>query len=210
MLPPPRAAHNAPRGNLPYHAGMKRRHTLIVVLAVTAGLAVYLYTQRPPWLDRVERQLEEYQLQRLAQARAEGGDTLRPFVSDGCSGGLSQGWDYLASVFESFAEQFGPRPPWEACCTEHDRAYWQGVAEDGYAARKRADQVLRACVVQTGKDLSEELSGKWSVTPRQIEQAFRVAGDLMYQAVRVGGGPCTPFAWRWGYGWPPCHLGATR
>jgi hypothetical protein len=34
---------------------------------------------------------------------------------------------------------------------------------------------------------------------------FRVIGDLMYFAVRAGGKPCSPFPWRWGYGWPNCE-----
>ena len=30
--------------------------------------------------------------------------------------------------------------------------------------------------------------------------------ELMFIAVRIGGGPCTGLAWRWGHGWPPCSL----
>ena len=31
-----------------------------------------------------------------------------------------------------------------------------------------------------------------------------MTAELMFYAVRIGGGPCSGLAWRWGHGWPPC------
>ena len=38
------------------------------------------------------------------------------FTTDGCSGFMS----FFRRVF------LRKRPPWEGCCIEHDKAYWQG------------------------------------------------------------------------------------
>lgn len=61
------------------------------------------------------------------------------------------------------------------------------------------------------------LSAGWSVlarrldvSPEQVRVAFELAAEVMYAAVRLGGGPCTPFPWRWGYGWPECAPGLVR
>lgn len=101
---------------------------------------------------------------------------LTPFASDGCSGGLSTVWTALAEDL-----------PFEACCITHDRVYHAGGAETtaraGYDARLRADIALQACVAETGG---------------------QVIADAMYQAVRLGGQPCSGLSWRWGYGRAGC------
>ena len=156
--------------------------------------------------EEIEKRLEEMSLERLAQVQANPKQKLARFVTDGCSGGMSDGWRYVAAVFPSFNEKFGGRPPWERCCVEHDRIYWRGEAVDGYAKRKKADEMLHGCVTDTGKAMSAELSEELNAAPAQIESAYAVAAELMYKAVRVGGKPCTIFSWRWGYGWPLCPV----
>lgn len=84
-----------------------------------------------------------------------------PFTSDVCSA-----W---------------PDGDWGACCIEHDMAYWCG---GDAAARKAADEGLRACVSQAGHP---------------------TMGSFMYYGVRFGGHPLWPFPWRWGYGWDWPH-----
>lgn len=80
------------------------------------------------------------------------------FTTDGCS--------------------FWPDSPWQACCVEHDKAYWcGGTAEQ----RQQSDQQLMLCVQVTGYPLTA-----W----------------FMGSGVRIGGHPWLPFPWRWGYGWP--------
>lgn len=54
---------------------------------------------------------------------------LKPFVSDGCSGGMSWAWRFFT----------GKPPPWEDDCIEHDRAYWAGGT---YRDRLTADRKL--------------------------------------------------------------------
>lgn len=68
-------------------------------------------------------------------------------------------------------------PPWEQCCVKHDLAYWRGGF---WKDRQEADLELMRCVKRHGHPV-------W---------AF-----LMFIAVRVGGSPLWPVAWRWGYGW---------
>ncbi len=131
-------------------------------------------------------------------------DELLPFTTDGCSGGLSEGWRAFARILPSFKEQYGEKPPWESCCIEHDRVYWLGETGDGYAKRKAADLELKQCVRETGVQFKPRLAGEYQLHESAVEEGFELASELMYGAVRLGGGPCTPLPWRWGYGWPPC------
>ncbi|WP_341503933.1 hypothetical protein [Gallaecimonas sp. GXIMD4217] len=89
---------------------------------------------------------------------------LKRFTSDGCS----------AFPDGTLAQQ----QLWLACCTAHDRAYWQGGS---YRQRLEADLALKSCVEQVGEP--------------QIAL-------LMLAGVRVGGSPLWPTPFRWGYGWP--------
>lgn len=93
----------------------------------------------------------------------EGGSKLKPFTSDGCS---------------SFPDgTLSDKELWLACCTEHDRAYWQGGT---YQQRLDADKELRRCVAEIGEP---------------------AIANLMLGGVRVGGTPIIPTPFRWGYGW---------
>ena len=87
------------------------------------------------------------------------------FESDGCPGFMSILWKKI----------FGELPPWEGCCYEHDKKYWEGGTRRD---RLKADKQLRKCVVDNGHPI-------W---------AF-----IMYYAVRIGGHPLFPFSWRWNY-----------
>lgn len=89
---------------------------------------------------------------------------LRPFTTDGCS-------DFPDGTRSH-------KTLWLDCCTEHDKAYWQGGT---YAERLQADKELRQCVAKVG------------------EPGIAV---LMLAGVRVGGSPYWPTRFRWGYGWP--------
>lgn len=62
---------------------------------------------------------------------------LKPFVSDGCSGGMSVLWRAVLKR----------PPPWEDLCVEHDRAYHAG----GHVSlRKKADAELRDGILSRG------------------------------------------------------------
>lgn len=118
---------------------------------------------------------------------------LVPFTTDGCSGGMSELWTMAAQNLPGFAEANGDHPPWEQCCNVHDLAYYFAggarTAEDSARARLTADRELRSCVEGTVSDGSRD-----------------AIAEAMYGAVRLGGGPCTAFSWRWGYGYPKCLL----
>jgi len=88
---------------------------------------------------------------------AAAAQTARPFVSDGCSGGMS-----------FFFRLVTGRPPaWERCCYCHDRAYWRGGSAD---TRARADRRLFRCVLRTGHP-------EWAAA---MLVAVKAAGGMFY------------------------------
>lgn len=163
-------------------------------------------TMKTNLIETMGRDLEEWNLSLLEKIQNAPGSELKVFTTDGCSGGLSEGWNSFASIVPAFKEKFGEKPPWEACCVEHDRAYWKGEVKDGYVKRLEADSDLRQCVITFGKNNSARLSSKFKMDQQKIEQQFIYAGELMYRAVRMGGKPCSRLPWRWGYGWPHCKV----
>ncbi|MGB5177407.1 MAG: hypothetical protein WBP44_01625 [Gammaproteobacteria bacterium] len=160
-------------------------------------------------MDRLERQLELHHHSELLARMAAPGSTLAPFTTDGCSGGLSIGWEYLAGQVENVRAVHGTRPPWEDCCIAHDRLYHTAVAvdasaEESFAARKQADLALLSCVVETGNTRVAELTLEYDVSAETVATLYAAIAELMYRAVRLGGIPCSGLPWRWGYGWPQC------
>ena len=132
------------------------------------------------------------------------GNQLTPFSTDGCSGGLSEAWQYIANAFPAFTQSYGDKPPWEDCCVEHDKAYWQGETQNGYQKRLMADSQLEQCVIEYGKQHAQEYADKYKLEKATVVTHFKIAASLMYGAVRLGGKPCSFLPWRWGYGWPHC------
>ena len=135
---------------------------------------------------------------------------LNEFTTDGCSGGLTVGWKFLASSVESFRSVHGYSPPWESCCIEHDRRYHAAGGrlidpEQSFALRSSADEELRTCVLSSGVNRTSLLSERYDMSADEIEELYIVISGLIYKAVRVGGIPCSGLPWRWGYGWPKCR-----
>ena len=160
-------------------------------------------------MDQLERQLEMHHHKELLARQAMSDSTLAAFTTDGCSGGLTIGWEYLAEQIDGIREYHGIRPPWEDCCIAHDWPYHAGAAtdataEESFEARKQADLALLACVVETGNTRTAELSSEYDVSPATVHTLYSTIAELMYRAVRVGGVPCSGLPWRWGYGWPEC------
>jgi hypothetical protein len=160
-------------------------------------------------VDQLERQLEMHRHMDLLARQATPDSTLATFTTDGCSGGLSIGWEYLAKEVDGIREYHGTRPPWEDCCIDHDRLYHAGAAidastEESFEARKQADLALLACVVKTGDTRTVEFSNEYDVSPETVHTLYATIAELMYRAVRMGGVPCSGLPWRWGYGWPEC------
>ena len=157
-------------------------------------------------LDEAARLIEEANMERLHAQQTRPGVSIDAFRSDGCSGGLSESWKTLARIWPEMAQAVGELPPWEACCVEHDRAYWRGEAVEGFEKRLRADLGLRQCVEQSGQEQAAEIAARIGIATEEVIEIFDLTAELMYHAVRIGGGPCTGLAWRWGHGWPPCAL----
>nr|WP_239113391.1 hypothetical protein [Shimia biformata] len=153
--------------------------------------------------DRIEVQAHA----RLQSVRDSGADLL-PFTTDGCSGGMSATWEIVATLVPEFADIHLETPPWQDCCVTHDRAYHLGGEDSdpvaSFAARKTADEALRQCVIATAEDRRAVLMSRYGLSEAQIDTAYRLIAGSMYDAVRVGGGPCSGLPWRWGYGWPHC------
>ena len=133
-----------------------------------------------------------------------------PFTTDGCSGGLSAGWDLVADQFPAFADIHEQAPPWEGCCVTHDRAYHDAAgttaAEASFDARLTADDALRDCVIATGEARLGTLAARYDATPDQVRVAYRTIAGAMHMAVRFGGAPCSGLPWRWGYGFGQCSV----
>ncbi len=161
-------------------------------------------------VDALERQLEMGRHKQLTALKIRPDSALAEFTTDGCSGGLSVGWQFLAGKIKSFQSIHGTEPPWESCCIMHDREYHIGggretTAGKSFEARREADLTLRICVQGIGLERAPELSRKYNVSAREVEIIYAGIADLMYRAVRMGGMPCTGLPWRWGYGWPECE-----
>ena len=166
-------------------------------------------SETPSVIDSVEYRLEIERHRKFMAARGRKGAKLTPFVSDGCSGGLSAGWALISNTMPAVAARHGAHPPWEQCCVEHDRLYHTGGPADGdaeasFSARRLADKALRACVIATGTDRAAPLAEEYGLTREDISALYRVIADVMYRAVRLGGVPCSGLDWRWGFGWPQC------
>ncbi|MCA0929880.1 hypothetical protein [Ruegeria profundi] len=133
-----------------------------------------------------------------------------PFETDGCSGGLSTSWRFVAETFPKFRALYEAHPPWEYCCVTHDRAYHNAggatQADDSFEARMAADDALRNCVKQHGDDNAEGYAERYDMTPDQIRTAHSLTAEAMFTAVRLGGGPCSGLPWRWGFGYPGCSV----
>ncbi len=181
---------------------------VILLAAVTYG-----YCGDPPpaesMIDGLERSLELGRHERFLLEKQNPDNSLAPFTTDGCSGGLSVGWNYLSENIEYLKSVHGDLPPWESCCVSHDQLYHAAgdsgsTAEMSFVARRQADEALRSCVLDVGLSRASELAGQYELSVEEVGQIYQVIGDLMYRAVRIGGVPCSGLPWRWGYGWPQC------
>lgn len=183
---------------------------LLIILLTTDYTGAETTTRLESSVDTLERQLEMSRHQQLTVLKKQPENMPAPFTTDGCSGGLSIGWEYLAGKIQSFQKTHGTLPPWESCCITHDKAYHTAgdrasTAQQSFEARKNADQKLKACVLETGVQRIPELSLEYKISPREVELLYTTIAELMYRSVRIGGMPCTGLPWRWGYGWPECN-----
>jgi hypothetical protein len=162
---------------------------------------------------KIQRDIELKAHRELIQSLAEDGRRLSAFTTDGCSGGLSKAWRTVSDRFPAFTKIHEKVPPWEPCCITHDRSYHSAggatEAHESYVLRLSADQALRECVLSTGNRRLANLSAKYGLTDVQTHAAYEAIADSMFDAVRIGGLPCSGLAWRWGYGYPQCPTTST-
>jgi hypothetical protein len=190
-----------------------RRRCLLILLLVLTSLGNSRAEEAGELesvVDALEIRLEMGRHEQLAARKKLPESVLAEFTTDGCSGGLSVGWQYLAGKNEYFKTTHNEHPPWESCCIKHDQLYHTGgsreaAAAKSFDARKEADLALRDCVVETGVQRAPELSAEYNVSTQEIAILYTAISNLMYRAVRLGGMPCTGLPWRWGYGWPECQ-----
>jgi len=163
--------------------------------------------------SRLQRALEMPAHRLLMTTLGDGPRRPAPFVTDGCSGGMSAIWSTVSELVPGVAGTIGDLPPWEACCEAHDLVYHvaDGArdAAESYDARLEADEELRRCVIGTGAERAPEIAERHGLTPASVAIVYGLIADAMYDAVRAGGAPCTGLPWRWGYGFDHC-LGLQR
>jgi hypothetical protein len=157
---------------------------------------------------KIQRDIELKAHRELIQLLREDGRRLSAFATDGCSGGLSKAWLTVSDHFPAFAKAHEKAPPWEHCCITHDRSYHSAggatEAHESYVLRLAADRALRKCVSKTGNRRSAYLSTKYGLSEDQIHAAYEAIANAMFDAVRIGGFPCSGLEWRWGYGYAQC------
>jgi hypothetical protein len=181
--------------------------TLNLILLVLPSLLFPAQSEANP-LDEATRLFEQANLKRLHAQQSRPGVSIDTFASDGCSGGLSKNWKILAAFWPELAHAIGAEPPWEQCCVAHDRDYWRGESINGFDKRLQADVELRQCVEQSGQEKSAAIAQRLGISQAEVVEVFNLTAELMFHAVRIGGGPCTGLDWRWGHGWPPCSFAA--
>ncbi|MEM1074913.1 MAG: hypothetical protein AAF665_04070 [Pseudomonadota bacterium] len=184
-----------------------RRWTALLLLAV-GGVAA---AEGSDSLTNLQRSFEMPAHRSLQNTIRDGENALIPFETDGCSGGMSWSWQLAADLFPGFEASQGQRPPWENCCVTHDIAYHNAGgaadAESSFDARLAADTALEQCVRAQGASDAKSLAGLYSVSEDQILRAYDLISQSMYNAVRLGGGPCSGLPWRWGFGYKGCVPG---
>ena len=180
---------------------------LLVALILPAAAGAEAGGGAPTVVDDIELWLELPAQRGLARTKAAPGATLAPFVTDGCSGGLSAGWEFAVRHLPALASGHGDHPPWEHCCVTHDRAYHAAPGADavaGFHARRAADDAMRACVLAEGAARRPALMADYGLSAGMVDLLYAGIAGAMYRAVRLGGVPCSALPWRWGYGWPEC------
>lgn len=101
---------------------------------------------------------------------------MKPFVSDGCSGG------YSAFVRGCIGKESALYP----FCYSHDYAYWHGGSKQ---KRLQADRRLRDRVLR----YAAACEGLWRIY-------LSVWALVSFALIRIFGASIFPFSWRWGYG----------
>ncbi|MCK5589147.1 MAG: hypothetical protein KAI16_02455 [Candidatus Pacebacteria bacterium] len=138
---------------------------------------------------------------------------LSDFVSDGCSGNISNMWEFsveeLSKRFPDIALRYKDAQsiPFEYVCEEHDRLYHN--AEGGYEGRLAADEMLRDGIIEYAIENVDKIKQLVGLeTDESVIFLHEVIAEVIYRGVRFGGAPCTgmPYAWGYGYNGGVCEV----
>lgn len=181
-----------------------------VAFGLSAAISATQATAQDAETTAFLRAVEMPSQRALEKVRRDPETELGPFTTDGCSGGLSEGWRILSSRFPIFADAHMENPPWEDCCVTHDQSYHSAGgdldAEASFEARLLADNNLMLCVRSSQTERENALYLLYGMSPEDVAIAYDAIANAMFLAVRFGGGPCSGLPWRWGYGYPGCFF----
>ena len=187
---------------------MTGRVVALVLLALIASPSSVLSDEAQGPTSALLRAAELPSHRFLIRLIGEENPELSAFTTDGCSGGMSAGWALIGEDFPELPGTEDGTLPWEPCCVIHDRAYHNAGGatnpDASFDARYAADEALRACVEKTGEVEKVKAAERLNLTEAQIETGYQLLAQAMFNAVRLGGGPCSGLPWRWGYGYPRC------
>lgn len=178
----------------------KRRLLKLVILLAVLSLLFALF-----WHSSVtiNPNTEDQAMARLSAIQSQ--TQPAPFVTDGCSGGLSEYWPTVVTQLDALAPGYSDSynmaaVPFEELCVEHDKAYHLGVG--GYAGRLEADNQLRAAIINYGTTNAVEIQNRLGLQS-EVEAIFlyEIIAEALYRSVRAGGAPCTGQPYQWGYGY---------
>ena len=184
---------------------MDRPELVAVLLTVASGAAAQDLSDLANEVGRaVELPAHKTLIDEVVAKDAE----LSEFTTDGCSGGMSSVWKYIAANFPKFADVHSNEPPWADCCVAHDRDYHSAggaiTAEASFDARLLSDETLRSCVEATADQRKKDLAKVYDTDEKAVIETYDAIAAAMFHSVRLGGGPCSGLPWRWGYGYPQC------
>lgn len=186
---------------------LHNRKVLIGIVFAVFALSIYFVFFHSLTFSPVA---EVKQMQQLEQAKRLYPLTL--FVSDGCSGNVSQNWkivvEQLSDTSQSFAQTYkgAENIPFEYACVEHDKVYHAG--NGGYTGRLQADLQLRSEIISYGIENASVIQARTQLdTPEEAIFLYEKLAEAIYRGVRLGGAPCTnePYAWGYGYNAGNCE-----
>ena len=175
---------------------------LLLFVLFSALLVAFLYFN--PLRITISPLLEARAHEQLEQVKRD--NELSLFITDGCSGSVSEGWIEGVELFSDLSTEFDARYqeaaviPFESACIEQDRAYHTG--EGGYVGRLQADNDLRTAIINYGVSHTNDIKERTGLaSDEQAIYLYETIAEAVYRGVRLGGAPCTGKSYAWGYGY---------
>lgn len=186
---------------------ISRKKTISTLVVIITGVLAYILFFHTIVLSPLAERTQMKKLEEIKQQH-----TLSTFVSDGCSGTVSQGWRIAIQELSKLSIEIEDRYkdaqyiPFEDACVAHDRSYH--IGEGGYVARLQADNLLRDGILSYGIENTEEIKARVGLgSDEEALFLYEMIAETVYRGVRLGGAPCTgtPYAWGFGYNNGSCN-----